>query len=275
MTDKIERRAVREWVPISEMQVSPLAQRDMNPHWVNRLIAEFDPDQLGTPTVNRRDGAWYLIDGQHRIEALRGIGWGDQMIECDAYYGLTEEQEAEKFLQLNDRLGVGAFPKFKIGVTAGRAEEAAIDEIVRAAGLRVSTDRYGGSIKAVSALRRVYRYGPDVLTRTLRILSRAYGDAGYEAAILSGVGLLCARYDDSLDEERAVERLSNARGGAAGLRNKAEIIRRATGGAKYQCVAAAAVEIINSGRGGKKLPGWFRAADQNDETVTIATEASV
>lgn len=264
MTDKIERKARREWVHIAEMQVSPLAQRDMNPHWVNRLIATFDPDQLGVPTVNRRDNAWYLIDGQHRIEALRGMGWGDQQIECDAYYGLTEEEEAEKFLQLNDRLAVAAFAKFKISVTAGRSEEAAIDEIVRDAGLRISTDRYGGSIKAVSALRRVYRYGPDVLARTLRILSAAYGDAGFDAAVLSGIGLLCARYDTALNEEKAIAALSKARGGAAGLRNKAETIRRATGGAKYQCVAAAAVDIINSGRGGKKLPGWFRSAESGE-----------
>lgn len=54
--------------------------------------------------------------------------------------------------------------------------------------------------------------------------------------------------------------VATADGGVNGLLNKAEVIRRSTGNAKGHCVAAAAVEIINAGRGGKKLPSWFRDA---------------
>lgn len=73
--------------------------------------------------------------------------------------------------------------------------------------------------------------------------------------------MVCARYDSLLDEQRAIELLSKARGGVNGLLGKAETIRRQTGGTKFHCVAAGAVEIINAGRGGKKLPAWFRSED--------------
>ena len=50
----------------------------------------------------------------------------------------------------------------------------------------------------------------------------------------------------------------NTNGGVHGLLGKAENLRRATGNQKGHCVAAAAVEIVNAGRGGKKLPSWWR-----------------
>lgn len=257
---KVEREARLRWVPIADMRVSPLAQRELNRSRVNKIAADFDLEQVGTPTVNERGGHFYVIDGQHRVEALREIGWGDQQIQCWTYAGLTEEEEAEKFLKLNDTLAVNAFAKFKVGVQAGHLEECDIDRIVRAQGLRVSQDAKDGAISAVGSLRRVYtQAGPGQLARTLRIVRDAYGDAGLEAAVISGIGLLCARYDGNLDEKRAVDLLSRAHGGVNGLLGKAETIRRATGGAKFHCVAAAAVEIINAGRGGKKLPAWFRA----------------
>ena len=262
MPKKVEREARLRWVAIPDMRVSPLAQRELNRARVNKIAADFDLEQVGNPTVNERSGHFYIIDGQHRVEALKEIGWGDQQIQCWSYAGLTEEEEAEKFLKLNDTLAVNSFAKFRVGVQAGRMEECDIDRIVRAQGLRVSTDKKDGAISAVSSLRRVYdQAGPGQLARCLRIVRDAYGDAGLEAPVIAGIGLLCARYDNALEEPRAVAALSKAHGGVNGLLGKAETIRRATGGAKYHCVAAAAVEIINGGRGGKKLPAWFRADD--------------
>lgn len=68
---KITRQARLRWVPIAQMKVNPLAQRELNQARVDKLAANFDPEQIGTPTVNHRDGAYYIIDGQHRIEALK------------------------------------------------------------------------------------------------------------------------------------------------------------------------------------------------------------
>jgi hypothetical protein len=139
--------------------------------------------------------------------------------------------------------------------------ECDIDRIVRAAGLIVSRDKIDGAIGAVGTLRRIYsRAGAAVLGRTLRIIRDAYGDAGFDAAVIDGIGYLCARYNGELEDAVAIVKLQKAHGGVNGLLNKAEVLRRSTGNAKGHCVAAAAVEIINAGRGGKKLPTWFRDA---------------
>jgi len=263
---KVERHARLRWIPLIRTKSNPLAQRDINWSRVAALAANFDLEQFGTPTVNHRDDAFFVIDGQHRIEALKqwfGDGnWEDQQIQCWTYEGLSEQEEAETFLKLNDTLAVKAFAKFRVGVQAGRHDEVDVNRIVLAQGLRVSQDKSDGAISAVGTLMRVYRRsGGPVLGRALRIIRDAYGDAGLEAIVIDGIAMLCQRYNGELDDERLVQRLGSTLGGVNGLLNKAEQLRKQTGNPKAHCVAAAAVEINNAGRGGKKLPSWWRDHD--------------
>jgi len=266
--NRVEREARLRWVPIALMRVSPVAQRDLNQARVDKMAADPDLEQLGTPTVNLRDGSWYIIDGQHRIKMLEQIGYGDQQVQCWAYEGLTEQEEAEKFLQLNDVLAVNAFFRFRVGVASGRPAETDIERVVRAQGLCVSRDKIPGAIGAVGTLTRIYhRSGAAVLAQTLGVIRDAYVDAGLDAPVIDGIGLLCARYGGELDVPTTVQKLGNAHGGVNGLLNKAEFLRRQTGNLKGHCVAAAAVEIVNAGRGGKKLSGWWREDDRRLESV--------
>lgn len=258
-SQRIEREARLRWGAIEKMRVSPLAQRELNQHRVDRMVSDFNLEQLGTPTVNERSGHFYVIDGQHRIEALKGIGWGDQQVQCWTYVGLSEAEEAEMFLRLNDVLTVDAMAKFRVGVQAGRDLECDIDRVVRAQNLVVSRDAVPGGIAAVGTLTRLYRRSDAaVLGRTLRIIRDAYGDPGLEAAVIDGIGHLCGRFNGELSDTDAVKRLGDLHGGVNGLLNAAERIRLRTGQQRGQCVAAAAVEIINRGKGGKKLASWWK-----------------
>lgn len=258
---RIERAAHLRWLPLSELYPSPVAQRHkLNQARVDHIAAALDLEQIGLPTVNQRDSHAYIIDGWHRVEALRQFGFGeDDKIQCWVYEGLSESDEAERFLKLNDTLAVDAFSKFRVSVNAGRLVECDVDRIVRAQDLSVSRDNIEGGIRAVGTLIRIYnRAGAAVLARTLRIIRDAYGTPGLEAAVIDGIGLLCARYNGDLEDQAAVLKLSNLHGGVNGLLNKGEVLRKQTGQARNQCVAAAAVDVINAGRGGKKLSSWWR-----------------
>jgi hypothetical protein len=248
-----------EWVPVDKMRISPLAQRELNPAWVDRIATEFDPEEFGTPTLNYRNGFWLVIDGQHRVEALRQLGWGDTKVECWVYRDLSEEQEAEKFLVLNHRLQVATFPKFRIGVEAGREEETTINDVVLQCGLHISKDKRDGTVSAVGTLRTIYRRdGAAVLARMLAIVRDAYGTPGLRAEVMNGMGLFCGRYEAVLDDARAVERLSTVHGGVNGLLGRADTMYRRTGNRRNHCVAAAAAAIYNSGKGGGKLSSWWK-----------------
>lgn len=257
-----EREARLTWVPLGLMRVPQMAQRELKAGRVDHIAANMDLEQIGTPTVNKRGGHAYILDGQHRIEALKqwlGDGWENQTVHCWTYDGLNEEEEAETFLKLNDTLTVQAFDKFRIGLNAGRQEEGEIAAVVQKAGLIISQSGAEGAIGAVGTLRRVYRReGHAVLARTLGIIRDAYGSPGLDSAVIDGIGLLCGRYNGELSTEAAVTRLRSAAGGVGGLMNRAYFAKNQTGAPLNQCVAAAAVELINRGKGGKKLPSWWK-----------------
>lgn len=258
----IRRPATQKDVPLGKMAVLDIAQRRRDDAWVRHLLDEFDIDQIGFPIVSQRAGNYNIIDGQHRIEALKlflGEGWERQLISCKVYHGLTEAEEAELFLRYNDVRQVRLFDKFHVGVTARRAAEVEIKRVVEGLELKISANRsVPGSVSAVGVLHRVYkRSGSEVLHRSLRIIRDAYGDPGFDAHVIAGISLVCNRYNGALDDEQAVQKLGTARGGVRGLLNRAEEVRLRTNKNKAECVAAAAVDIINSRRGGNKLPSWW------------------
>ncbi|HET9893773.1 MAG TPA: DUF6551 family protein [Streptosporangiaceae bacterium] len=258
---RIDRVSKRQWVPITLMKVSPIAQREYRPVWARELAGDFDIEQLGIPVVSRRAGFFWIIDGQHRVGALKIIGYGDQHLECEVYEGLTEADEAEMFLRRNNKLTVTAYAAFKVAVVAGRTEEVAIDTIVRSCGLHVSKTRGNRATCAVGTLRRVYRRdGAENLRRALQIAAEAYGDAGLEADIINALGMMANRYGGALVDKAVVAKLSSALGGVNGLTNAAATLRNATGQPAAQCTAAAAVKLINRRpaiKGQAKLPEWW------------------
>lgn len=258
---RIERVARLRWIPLNRLHVTDDAQRDFKPYWRDHLLAHFDPEQIGNPIVNERGAKFYVIDGQHRVAALKEMFDDSHQVQCWTYVGLTPAEEAEKFLRTNDVLTVAAMDKYSIGIAAGREVECDIDRIVRGHGMVVTKENVDGAIGAVGTLRRVYaRGGPAILSRTLHIIGDAWGTAGLESIIIDGIGLLCGRYNGELEDALVVAKLRNVKGGVKGFTGKAAIIRESVRQPMGQCVAAAAVDVLNAGKGGKKLPGWWRDA---------------
>lgn len=249
------------WTPIRDMRVSETSQRKLNEARVAKIAAKLDPEQLGNPTVNLRGEHWWIIDGQHRIEAVRRAFGDTQQMQCWQYTGLTIDQEAEAFLKINDVHQVRVFDKFRIGLEAGRLEECEINRIVRAQDLVLSEDGVAGAIRAVATVRRLYRAGgEDALTRTLRIICGAYGDQGLDAPVIAGLGMVVTRYNGQIGDEDAVRKLADLRGGLGGLMTMAGKVRAQVGCPMSYAVAASAIEVLNRGRRGKAvLPGWWKA----------------
>ncbi len=261
----VSQHGVLENVRLGSMAIPTHAQREFRPHRADKLLSEFDLDMLGLPVMSERRGVFYVLDGQHRIDALKrwlGVGWEDQRVQCRVYHGLTEAEEADKFSRLNDAMAVSVFDKFRIGVNANYEVETKIKKVVESEGLKISRDAVPGAIGAVGTLRRVYMRSSDkVLGKTLRIIRDGFGDAGFEASVIDGIGHLVQRYDGLIDEATASTQLSNVHGGVKGLLNRATTLHKQTGGLRAHCVAAAAVDVINAKRGGKKLPSWWKTQE--------------
>lgn len=250
-------------VPLGKLVPSPFSQRDFKEHWARELLANLELDDLGLIVVNFRDGIYYIVDGQHRVWAVKewlGPGNEDQVIECRVFENLSEQEEASLYDRLATSLAQTAFQKFITRVRAHRETETQIYRIVENVGLCLSRDDVPGAISAVGTLRRVYlRSDRETLYKTLTLIRDAYGDPGFEGPVIDGLAHLCQRYKDTLDHKAAADCLGGAHGGVKGLLGRAAATHLQVRQSKAQCIASAAVDIINQRRGRKKLPNWWKS----------------
>ena len=119
-----------------------VAQREFSQARGDSIAAEFDMGKFGYPVVNQVDGISWVIDGQHRLYALRKQPAASRgtTIECEVYENLSEQEMADLFLGRNKARPVAAFERFTVAVTAGHARENAIMKIVTGAKLEIKRD---------------------------------------------------------------------------------------------------------------------------------------
>jgi hypothetical protein len=261
MTDsKRPRRSKLAWVRLGDLHVSARAQRAFKEQHAAEIAAKFDLEALGFPVVSKRGGGYWVVDGQHRVAALRMVGFSENdRIQVECYEGLTEAEEADLFLTRDERKKIGTLDRFRIGVVAGRDEDEDIDRIVQSLGFRVEHAKREGSIGAVAALRFAYQLDPEVLRRCVRILGESFdGDPqAFTSELIKGTALVCQRYNGSLDDDKAVTKLATVTGGPVTVKRKAASLRLRTGHSLAYCTAGAIVETLNTGRGGRKLDPWW------------------
>lgn len=262
---KVEFVAHLRWIALADLVVNPKAQRELNPSKVDRILANLDLDQIGYPIVSARNGKYFVIDGQHRCEALKRYFDDDlsTKVQCRVYEDLTEDEEAEAFLKANDQLAVTALAKFKVGVTAGRAEECDIDRVVRANGCVVAKTGEN-AISCVGTLRKAYqRNGGPALGRAVRLVLTGCGESGLSSQLIDGMSMVVGTYNGALDDAHMVRRLADVAGGVAGITNGATATRLATGHPMAQCIAAQIVEVYNRGKQGRgRLPQWWSKSEK-------------
>lgn len=255
-------------VPINKMRVPPalVTQRPFIQAHGDKLAANLDLDQLGVPVINHRDGNYWILDGQHRIYALRHNGFERDNLMCEVYEGLTDAEMAHIFLGRDARRAINSLAKFHVSCTAEDQRAVAIRRAVETQGLKVSKNEEENCVGAVGALGKVYdRSGEVVLGQVLRTLKHAYsGDtAAFNQSVIVGMGLVFNRYNGKTNEQHLAESLSKEKNGVRGLMRLAEAQRDRTGNDKAQCVAASVVDIYNKrvGARAKKLPDWWKQGE--------------
>ena len=147
-------------VPLESLRVPRAgeAQREFSQAWADAIAAEFDMGKFGYPVVNRVGDINWVIDGQHRVDALRRqpAATRGSTIDCEVYEGLDDQEMADLFLGRNKSRVVNTFERFTVAVTAGHTRENAIMRVVTAAKLEIKKDQRKGCIFAVGGLKRVF-----------------------------------------------------------------------------------------------------------------------
>lgn len=254
-------------VQIGLMRTPPalVTQREFRKAHGDRIASELDLDKLGIPVLNHRDHIFWVLDGQHRIYALKKFGFGDKdVVKCEVYDNLTDAEAADIFLGRDARKAISMFDKFHVACTAGHPRENAVRRVVEANGLKIGRSKEENTIGAVAALNKVYdRAGDVVVGQVVRVLKNAFaGDpASFCPEMIEGIGLVFSRYNGKTNEKHLAASLASASHGIRGIQRRVEAMRDRTGTQKSHCVAAEVVDLYNRSRGPRasdRLPSWWK-----------------
>lgn len=289
-SQKVDTPSKVEWVRVGDCHVGAKYQRIVNTKLVDKIAREFDPFLLAIPSVVRRDdGSLWVTDGQHRILALRKMGYDDQLIQCEVQEEVSYEKSALTHVDRNDlRRGTSPIDKFRGRVEAKQPMQLDIKRIVESFGMEVgsrseksSNDRPQGIVSAISTLEQLYTNGGgDHLKAVLRIITETWGTESdaVQAPILKAISRLLAEYDRLLDEARLVRSLKRYR--------PMEYVKRAYAGKELNRsnvpanIVVAIVADYNNLPGGRKLPPATDLVGQGhrgrgSRRLTVAQRAQV
>ena len=199
-------------VKISDLTIDYTYQRQPIMKKVNKIAKSFDPDILGVIICSmREDGSIAVIDGSHRVHALRMKGLNDSTVNALVYFSLTIQEEAKIFAMLNqEHTKPNTTDIFKAGIVSGDEETIAISKILNSLGLIIGVGPGDNKVRAISTIRRVYRNaGEKVLRDTLYTIKSAYGDSSstMRDVLISAVAIIYNRYGAKVEVSRMITTL--------------------------------------------------------------------
>lgn len=248
-------------IPASKIGVDYTYQRPIIREHVNDIARTFDPDKVGAIVVSgRADGSYWVLDGQHRIAAMRLIGYDDP-VQCVVYSGLSIKREATMFAAQADARRVPPIYLYQAKVASGDARYMAVDAIVRAVGYEVTLQRRGPDvIQSPQALFTIYNEGgADQLEYILTLLADVWAgaDTTPPAHVILGLHYLTMRYRGyDLDVDRLVDVIRKTP--FRDLRQMADVYSATFRERKTKSYGRAMMEVYNRKLkdGKRRLPPW-------------------
>ena len=184
------------FIPLTAIEPSDY-QRVTNPKQVKSIVQHFDEAKLGALTVSLRGGKYYIIDGAHRLSALRTLKYTHAL--CEILTGLRHKQEADYFRrQGQDKRALRPIDLFKAGIIAGDEKCVRINEIVKSNSFQIGFSHKNfyllGAIHALFSI--VEDYGYEILDDTLCLIVNTWAGIGKatSGAVLLGVAEFVSRY---------------------------------------------------------------------------------
>lgn len=232
----------------------PMAQRELVPARLRKLKDNLDLDAIGVLhavdyKIKGQTGPW-IIDGQHRWRALMDHGMGEWEVEVKLHLDVDDDVRASAlFIKLNDRSPVRPFDKFKNRLTAKDPDAMAINDIVLRHHMKIAASAGNGHLIGIASLEKTFSLDDGkALDRTLGIVSEAWGLRSFDAKLIEGIGLVCARYNGVLETSALVKKLSKYPGSSTGIVGDARGLMEYRKVSLAKCIAERIIDTYNMGR---------------------------
>lgn len=201
-------------IPIDELEFAPY-QREVKAAKVKKIVKNFMPDIVGIGLVSFRKGKYWCLDAQHRVRAMKELGYKE--IWCQVLTGLTYEEECLRFTILNTgRTQLTANQVFHSRVEGRDPEALALVSAFAKYRYTYNKNEGGKSENCIGAVSKFVKmqkmYGIEMVERVLCILRNAwFGDkTSLSSAIITGVATFFAENPNANDITliKALEKVS-------------------------------------------------------------------
>lgn len=195
-----------ELVPIKNLVSNQDYQRNLSMKHVKKAVEDFDLNQINPIKVSRRDGTYYVFNGQHTAEIVAmASGSRDTPVWCMIYDDLEYVEEADIFAnQMKNVKALHPVEIFKANCEAGNEKELTIKGLVESYDLKISASTTAGTVAAVGTLEKIYdRYGYNVLDRVISLIIMTWEgeNKSFSSNILNGVTRMVVAFGDKLKDD--------------------------------------------------------------------------
>lgn len=183
-----------------DLRVDMTYQRSVSDSRVSSICRNFNQQALGIVTLSiRENGELFIIDGQHRVEALKKMGKGNIQINAIVLFDLTVQDEANLFLIMNDnRTKPKRFDLHKAASASGDEVTSSIDALLSSLGLKIADRPGDGNIRAVGTVHKVFsKIGLDNLRKVLKVIMEANGthSSSLKAEYIEAVSAIIVQFN--------------------------------------------------------------------------------
>jgi hypothetical protein len=241
-------------VKASSLNVDTRVQRAEDKARVAHMVKTWDARMLGVLVVSRRkDGSLWVVDGQHRLAALRELDLLDEHVLVRVFDCLSLKDEAELFLCLGDDCRphhIRVYDKYQIGLRARRANFVEVNGIVESVGLKIGKSNAAKTVAAIQSLFAVH-HNYSNLERVLRILEAWEGSdcLVYDGTIMQAVGAFLSACSDAKDSQLIkLLRCKSSADVLKAIKTNRKLLSASH--TKYEADVATLVKVYNNGKGG-------------------------
>ncbi len=239
----------------NDLHIDHTYQRGLNNERALKYASEWSWLACGALTVTlREDGDWYVIDGQHRLEAAKKRS-DITALPCLAFETSEVRQEAHGFLQVNiTRRPMSSIDRYHAMLADQDPSALELETLALSIGRVVRRDSSKNTVSCVAIMLDSLKSNRDVVVRLFPLLSKLCHDQPFSESLVKGAIYLESKLDagNSLTLPRNSKRLVTL-----GYSAILDSIRKSTtffGSLNKSNCAVGIVQIFNKGLRTNKLP---------------------